>query len=58
MKVVLHIVCNVATNSDHKIVLDIDDKIWEDYDISDYDELCDLLDDKTEQYYEYEGEGE
>ena len=58
MKVTLNIVCRIANNIEQQIIFDINDEILKVYDISDYDELLDLIESKTEQWYEYNEEWE
>jgi hypothetical protein len=58
MKITLNIVCRIANNIEQQIIFDINDEILKVYDISDYDELLDLIESKTERWYEYNEEWE
>jgi len=58
MKVTLNIVCQIANNAEHQIVFDINDEILKEYQVSDYDELIDLLYSAREEWYECDEEWE
>ena len=58
MKITLNIVCRIANNIEQQIIFDINDEILKLYNISDYDELLDLIESKTERWYEYNEEWE
>jgi hypothetical protein len=58
VKITLNIVCRIANNIEQQIIFDINDEILKLYDISDYDELLDLIESKTERWYEYNEEWE
>ncbi len=53
MKVVIHFSCNIAKNSEHKIILNIDDKLIKDFGIIEDDELTDFIVQEISMCYEF-----
>ncbi len=54
MKVTFVITCHIAKNPVQKIVFDIDDEILKEHEITDNDELSELIYSTKEEYHEYE----
>lgn len=52
MEIIYHLNFHIVKNSEHSIILNIDDSLLKEHDIQDEDQLSDFLYDATEYYLE------